>query len=121
MTKTSWGKEIEFAEVAEQHEAILAGLAGERAHSRFIDSTGRDIQWTYNEDGSMADLPAYGLTGYRVICCGEVMTLAHGGKVTARLFIAMCEAQRYLRSEDKSSISIEALDQWGNHSHFVEW
>jgi len=62
-----------------------------------------------------------GLDGFRVIVCGEVMTLAHGGKVTGRKWIAMCEAQRYLRSEDKSSISIEALDGFGNHTHFIEW
>jgi hypothetical protein len=55
--KTSWGTDVEFADVAETHEAILAGLAGEHAHSRFIDSTGREIRWTYNVDGSMAKVP----------------------------------------------------------------
>ncbi len=39
------------------HEEILAGLASERAHSRFREAnTGRAIQWTYNGDGSMAKL-----------------------------------------------------------------
>jgi len=56
MAKTSWGAEIEFAEVAEAHEEILAGLAGEHAHSRLVDSTGRNIQWTYNTNGTMKAL-----------------------------------------------------------------
>lgn len=37
-----------------QHEEILAGLAGERAHSRIAEASGRKVEWTYNADGSMA-------------------------------------------------------------------
>ena len=53
--KTSWGADIEFADVAEAHEETLAGLVGVLAHSRFIDSRGRAIRWTYNVNGSMAN------------------------------------------------------------------
>jgi hypothetical protein len=34
--------------VAEQHEEILAGLANERPHSRFRESNGNPVQWTYS-------------------------------------------------------------------------
>jgi hypothetical protein len=43
--------ETMLAELA--HEEILAGLAGERAHSRIRTAQGREIRWTYNSDGSM--------------------------------------------------------------------
>jgi hypothetical protein len=45
---------------AEHHEEILAGLAGEFAHSRIRTSSGVAVRWTYNADGSMdrAALPA---------------------------------------------------------------
>ena len=54
--KTSWGTDIEFADVAEAHEEVLAGIAGVLAHSRFLDSSGRAIRWTYNGNGTMAKL-----------------------------------------------------------------
>lgn len=39
---------------AEQHEEILAGLANERAHSRFYDANGQPVQWTYTGKGRMS-------------------------------------------------------------------
>lgn len=43
-------------ETALQHEEILAGLASERAHSRFMSANGQSIQWTYTGHRSMAKL-----------------------------------------------------------------
>jgi len=34
--------------VADRHEEILAGLASERPHSRFRESNGNPVQWTYS-------------------------------------------------------------------------
>lgn len=48
--------------VAEQHETLLAGLAGERAHSRIMTANGEDVRWTYNADGSMGAAPTYDLS-----------------------------------------------------------
>jgi hypothetical protein len=47
---------------ADQHEEILAGLAGERAHSRIFTAFGDSVRWTYNADGSMGDAPIYDLS-----------------------------------------------------------
>ncbi len=55
--KTSWGADIEFADVAEAHEEVLAAVAGVLAHSRFLDSSGRAIRWIYNGNGTMANVP----------------------------------------------------------------
>jgi len=57
------GKTMDL-QVAEQHEEILAGLAGECAHSRIADSNGRPVRWTYNEDGSMATVKTPGQLAY---------------------------------------------------------
>jgi hypothetical protein len=51
-------------QVADQHEEILAGLAKERAHSRFRIWSGnhqqgmtlRDVQWTYDGAGGMVKI-----------------------------------------------------------------
>ena len=51
-------------QTAEQHEAILAGLAGQRAHSRIAEASGRPVQWTYNVDGSMAPVKTPGRIAY---------------------------------------------------------
>jgi hypothetical protein len=51
-------------EVAEQHETILADLAGERAHSRVAESNGRPVQWTYHTDGSIAKVKTPGQLAY---------------------------------------------------------
>ena len=51
-------------QVAEQHETILAGLCGERAHSRIAQSNGRAVQWTYNGNGSMAPVKTPGQIAY---------------------------------------------------------
>lgn len=41
-------------DVALQHEEILAGLANELPHSRFVNANGQAIQWTYSGNGEMA-------------------------------------------------------------------
>ncbi len=47
--------ELDAQRAADQHEEILAGLAGERAHSRIAQANGNPVRWTYNADGSMAN------------------------------------------------------------------
>jgi YD repeat-containing protein len=51
-------------QVADQHETILAGLAGERAHSRISEANGRPVQWTYDANGSMAAVRTPGQLAY---------------------------------------------------------
>lgn len=51
-------------QIAEQHETILAGLAGQRAHSRIAEANGQPVQWTYNADGSMVAVKTPGQVAY---------------------------------------------------------
>jgi hypothetical protein len=48
-------------QVADQHETLLAGLAGEFPHSRIMTANGEHVRWTYKADGSMGDAPTYDL------------------------------------------------------------